>query len=150
MFNRLFHITAFALTLLVVVGCSDGRPKRVPVSGVVTIEGQPLTGDFVGFVRFCPTFAGRPAQAKLDSQGRFVLGNYEHDDGAPLGEYRVVVNISEQKNMKMRYMTPPRFWTSKTTPIVVSITGKTEDLTINVEWTSEDASYKNKWFEMND
>ena len=44
--------TAVVRTLLVLLtpltfGCDDGRPKRVPVSGQVLIDGEPLRGGIV-------------------------------------------------------------------------------------------------------
>ncbi|QDT00957.1 hypothetical protein HG15A2_42990 [Adhaeretor mobilis] len=41
---------AVVLTLGLLSGCGDGRPERVAVSGVVLIDGKPLTHGSVLFV----------------------------------------------------------------------------------------------------
>src|SRR3989304_8775852 len=73
------------------VGCSDGRPDRVPVSGEVLIDGAPVTH---GSIMFIP-MGGRPAGGSIDSQGRFALSCYERKDGATTGVYRVKITAIE-------------------------------------------------------
>ncbi len=145
----LFILTA-GTVLGLLTGCGDGRPRRYQVTGIVQVDGKPLTGEFVGSVRFCPIKGGRPASAQLDNQGRFVLGNYASKDGCPIGDFKVEVNVSEQKNNKMRYLVPPRYWKHDTSDIVVNITGKKEELVINTEWKPEDARYKKMVISMNE
>lgn len=78
-------------TLLAVLlcGCSDGRPPLYPVSGTVAFEsGDPVRNASIEFVPDSPAPSPR---GRIDAQGRFSLGTYETNDGAPAGEYRVVV-----------------------------------------------------------
>ncbi len=42
------------LSVVVLPGCGDGRPTRVPISGQVLIDGKPLT---TGAVRLVPAGA---------------------------------------------------------------------------------------------
>ena len=92
--------------LLAAPGCGGGgddveRPHQVvPVSGVVTYKGQPVDGASVTFHPAdgggSPTAPGKPAaRAKTDSQGRFRLWTYDHDDGAVPGEHVVTVSKVE-------------------------------------------------------
>lgn len=136
--------------LFLSTGCGDGRPKRYPVQGVVTVDGKPLSGEFVGSIRLIPLSGGRPASAQLDSQGRFTLGCYDSDDGCPAGDYKVEVNVSEQKNFRMRYLVPPRCWSHRTSDLTTRIEGKNPSLTINVEWKKEDAKYRKMVINMNE
>jgi hypothetical protein len=72
------------------MGC--GRGSLCPVSGVVTLEGQPLT---TGFVLYHPDDgqsipAALLPRGRLDDSGRYELISGERT-GAPAGRYRVVV-----------------------------------------------------------
>jgi hypothetical protein len=67
---------------------------QVPVSGQVTVDGQPVTS---GQVSFIPTSTDAPAVGPsggtIDSSGKYTI----HTDGragAPLGKYKVTVNPS--------------------------------------------------------
>src|SRR3954447_24357237 len=83
--NRTTLIGIAAIVCL--AGCNDGRPTRVPVSGVVTIDGTPLAK---AFVVFYPPI-GRSSNARTDSDGRFQLRCFEDGDGALLGVHQVSV-----------------------------------------------------------
>ena len=138
------------LAMIFLAGCGDGRPKRYPVQGVVTVDGKPLTGEFVGSIRLFPEAGGRPASAQLDSEGKFILGNYEAADGCPAGKYLVEVNVSQQKNTKMRYLTPPRCWDAETSGLRVEIVGENPNLAIDVRWLPEDEKDRNVVIDMNE
>lgn len=88
--NQLRRHLWIALSLLIVIaGCGDGRPALFPVQGkVVYSDGQPVRQANVEFV---PQSIGPSPRGKTDHQGRFKLGTYESADGAPVGDYRVVV-----------------------------------------------------------
>lgn len=78
------------LTLLVVcAGCDDGRPPLFPVRGAVVFSsGEPVRQATIEFV---PESPGPSPRGKTDSEGQFTLNTYDSQDGAPAGEYRVVV-----------------------------------------------------------
>src|SRR5690242_13923202 len=67
--NKALQLTGALLAMAVIAGCSDGRPARVPISGQVLIDGQPLK---FGVVKFIPD-NGRPSSGNLDENGRFTL-----------------------------------------------------------------------------
>ncbi len=70
-------------------GCGDGRPPLFPVHGqVVFSSGEPVREATIEFV---PADASPSPRGKTDAEGRFTLGTYESEDGAPAGEYRVLV-----------------------------------------------------------
>lgn len=72
------------------------RPKQqlIPVSGVVTLNGQPLADAYVGFLSNDP--AGRTAAGTTDATGRFSLTPYVDPmriiAGAEPGDYTVVIH----------------------------------------------------------
>jgi hypothetical protein len=73
-----------------VAGCS--RPsyqlQTAPVSGKVTLDGQPLTSGYV----VIPTAKGRMASGRLQPDGTFVMTTYDEGDGAQVGTHPVIVN----------------------------------------------------------
>ena len=80
---------AIAVTL---VGCSSrpaNRPATYPVSGIVTFSGSPVAGATVGFQSKQPQ--GRSASGITDAEGRYKLTTFSRGDGAPPGDYGVIV-----------------------------------------------------------
>lgn len=129
-----------------VLGCGDGRPDRVPVNGSVWVDGKPLEGNFTGFVRLLPVAGGRPAVGMLETNGNFVLGNYDSDDGCPPGEYRVEVNAALLKMPnQVQYFIPPRYASAETSGLTVTITSGKEPLKIETLWLPEETRLRGKF-----
>jgi hypothetical protein len=82
-----------AVCVLTVAGCS-GSGGVVPVSGVVTLDNQPLGGAMVEFHPFSES--PRVAVGVADEQGRFELTTIDPGDGAMPGTYRVTVDVPDQ------------------------------------------------------
>ena len=80
------------ISLLTVAGCGGGRssdqPDIVPVTGTVTLDGEPAAS--VG-VMFFPTGAtpGTTYYANTDDSGHYELLAGGGGKGAPAGEYKV-------------------------------------------------------------
>lgn len=85
------HLGIFLLCLAGIAtlsGCSDGRPALYPAQGTVVFSsGGPVRNATIEFV---PNAAGPSPRGRIDAKGRFSLGTYETNDGAPAGETRVV------------------------------------------------------------
>ncbi len=114
-----------------VVGCSDGRPERLEVSGQVLIDGQPLT---YGFVRFVPKGA-RPSSGKLDEDGRFTLTCYGNEDGVVPGVHQVEVNAGEPiSSTKTYWHAPKKYSRFRTARLTQEISESTDSLVINLTW----------------
>lgn len=124
----LWNLLAVMATAL---GCGDGRPDRVQMTGQVLIDGEPLTH---GFVRFIPDDA-RPSGAELDEEGRFTLSCYEEEDGVIPGVHRVEVDASEWiSSTKRKWHAPPKYFSYKTSGLTQEVTESTESLVINLTW----------------
>jgi hypothetical protein len=67
-------------------GCGS-RPLLVPVKGVVTLDGKPLSS---GVVQFQPA-SGQVATGAIAGDGTFTLSRLTPNDGVPPGSYRVAV-----------------------------------------------------------
>ena len=89
--DQIFLRLTFALALLVVLsGC--GREKTVPVSGTVTLDGEPIGP---GTIIFTPTTEGAPsAMGSFGADGRYQLSTFDSNDGAVLGSHRVIIQAS--------------------------------------------------------
>ena len=79
-----------ALAVCAFIGCSDdGRPPTYKVSGLVTLDGKPVEGALVSFMR---TDNGpHNAVATTDASGKYELTTFESRDGAVEGSYNVTV-----------------------------------------------------------
>ncbi|MDY3563343.1 hypothetical protein R5W23_004844 [Gemmata sp. JC673] len=84
--------------LCLAAGC--GKPKRpnelpvYPVKGRVTHKGEPMPFAVVTFYPAGEPFApARKSRATADKDGNYELTTYELNDGAPDGEYGVVLYV---------------------------------------------------------
>ena len=129
--GRAIAVLSWFVVPLVVVGCGDGRPERLVVSGQVLIDGQPLT---YGYVRFVPKGA-RPSSSMLDENGRFTLTCYGDEDGVVPGVHRVEVNAGESLSGTKRFWHAPKKYAGfRTSPLTQEITESTDSLVINLTW----------------
>jgi hypothetical protein len=84
----------FPLVLLAGGGGCGGRERPVKVEGVLTLDGNPLSGATVTFV---PAAEGRrPASGFTDASGTFHLTTYNTGDGALPGEYKITVLLGPE------------------------------------------------------
>ncbi len=87
-----------AAVLLAVCGdqTPDDRPATVPVSGKVTLDGQPVAGATVIFVNTEQAMSGGSTGSyssvgKTDENGVYRLTTFESGDGAVPGTYAVTI-----------------------------------------------------------
>jgi hypothetical protein len=79
-----------AAALLCVMGCGTSNlPELAPVTGVVTVGGQPVAN---AVVTFTPQ-DGRPSKGTTDESGRFELMYTPEAEGAMLGEHTIRVAL---------------------------------------------------------
>lgn len=136
----------FALT-----GCGSDRPTVVPVSGRVSIDGEPVT---IGRIDFVPAF-GPAATARIQPGGTYQLLTFEAGDGAVLGSHAVRVRAVEvaddvsatdiarpqgaashsDAEPMMRWHVPQRYARADTTPMTAEIVAERHDLDFHL--TSE-------------
>jgi hypothetical protein len=84
------------LALVAVVGCGppDGQMAVYPVSGSVTVAGQPASGAKVTLIGLDEKFNDPKSPiptATVGGDGSFQITSYSAGDGAPDGNYRVVI-----------------------------------------------------------
>ena len=86
-----FLVLAMAWLPLAVAGCggSSDFPDIAPVTGTVTMDGQPLAN---AIVTFQPLEAGRPSYARTDENGHYEMIYTNDNPGARLGNHRVMIS----------------------------------------------------------
>lgn len=131
--GRLSPAFLAAVAACVVVGCGDGLPKRVPVSGTVLVDGEPLV---YGRVMFVPE-GMRPSAAEVDQEGRFTLRCFDGEDGAVLGMHRVQVSASDLRGPRPIWHAPRKYADFRTSGLTQEITEAADDVVIELTWEGE-------------
>ena len=126
-----YWAVCLSIAFSMAIGCSDGRPSRVPVAGQVLIDGQPLK---YGTVRFIPNDA-RMSGSMLDSDGRFTLSCFDKGDGAVIGVHQVIIAAGESISpTRVRWHAPKKYSELATSGLKQEITGPNDSLVIQLTW----------------
>ena len=103
------------LVLLPVVTCGCGGVKVVPVSGTVTLDGQPLAGAHISFEPVEGTI-NETSTATTDTEGRYHLACLSNGRmGAVPGSHRVMIttvssdDYVDERGKLPRDRVPPRY-----------------------------------------
>jgi hypothetical protein len=92
MANRASRYSSFALLgilALSLVGCSRGDvPETGTVTGVLTLDGEPVEG---AFITFSPKEGGRASRASSNANGEYTLEYTDDIDGAKIGMHVVEI-----------------------------------------------------------
>ncbi|MDY0167347.1 MAG: hypothetical protein RBS80_12435 [Thermoguttaceae bacterium] len=130
--NRAVYVwLLFVPIVLLTAGCSDYRPERVPVSGQVLIDGQPLEH---GFVRFIAPH-DRPSVGKLGPDGRFELTCFSRKDGSVKGTHTVTVTAAESVSpQSQKWHAPKEYSDPATSGLTVTVDGPTKDVLFELTW----------------
>jgi hypothetical protein len=127
-----------ALAVCVALGGCDRRPERVPVAGVVLIDGEPLKS---GNIKFVPQ-NGRPSAGKIGADGHFNLTCYDGNDGALLGTHRVQVSSNRIiSDRKIEWYAPKDYADFRTSGIEINVSEPVENLKIELNWGGRKGPY---------
>jgi hypothetical protein len=86
---------ALVLATTWIVGCG-GKNGTVPVSGTVTLDGNPLPNAALAF--HSADGKGRAATARSGANGEFKISSYGDADGIVPGEYKILVFGANPEN----------------------------------------------------
>ena len=116
--------------LATAIGCGK-HPGIVPVSGVVTIDGQPVPAGQVTV----SAKGHRAAIGKIGSDGSFTLSCFEVGDGAPIGTHIATVTAVKQRTENSnRWYAPKKYANQSSSGLWVTIDGPTDNLKIELTW----------------
>jgi hypothetical protein len=93
------HFTILCVVVVALAGCGS-EYQIAPVSGKITLDGEPLDGALVNFepVRQGDSLeAGYGSNAECDANGAFSLKSLHGEDGAIVGPHRVLITTFKAK-----------------------------------------------------
>ncbi len=85
-------ICVVLFSLPAITGCNENGRALAPVSGLITLDGKPLSGGSIVCQPLAPPgsiIAGKGSGAYCDADGRFQLETLDGRPGAVVGEHRV-------------------------------------------------------------
>jgi hypothetical protein len=83
--------------LLVLAGCGGNAGPELPVSGIVTLDGNPLADVTVRFYPDADTDPNSSGYAQTGTDGKFVVTGGKGKKGLVAGKYKVTVNKGQAK-----------------------------------------------------
>jgi hypothetical protein len=127
---------ALAAALLAVAGCGD---KMGQVDGkLVWADGTPAKELAGSQVVFESAATRTSARGTVGPEGNFRLGTKAPDDGAPVGEYQVVVvehrkNANAEGTVLMPALLAPKYGELKTSGLTATVKSGVTPVTLTVE-----------------
>lgn len=102
--RKLMIAIASSVMLVLVCGCGGGPYELAPVSGVVTLYGNPLAN---ATVSFSPRGEGKDivgpgSMGTTDAEGRFTLRTFKDERGAVVGNHTVRISTFKSKFKDIR------------------------------------------------
>lgn len=132
----MLRFAAFCVAPILLMGCGGSdRADTVAVTGVVTVDGNPIEN---ASVTFTPE-AGRSATGTTDSEGKFKLTTYESDDGAIVGKHQISIAFSpssddvpsndpaEMKKAKNKNPIPEKYGSASTSGLAEEVKASGEN-----------------------
>ncbi len=130
---RSLVIAQLAMASLTLVGCgSSDRPKTIPITGQVTIDGQ-APNEF-GKLFFTPTAAAdgynkRPASGSFGLDGKYRVMSWAPDDGLVPGHYTVAIMAADASVSKF----PAKYFESGTSGLEVDVPVDQEEINFDIK-----------------
>jgi hypothetical protein len=103
--------------LCAIPGCEPSYPETAPVSGKVTLGGEPVSG---GEIQFFPD-EGIMATGRIESDGTYRLTTFQPDDGAVIGEHRVAVRAEGPISATGLITVPKRYQNPETSNLTATV-----------------------------
>ena len=128
-------VTAPILASLFAIGCgSSGKTPTYPVKGQITVNGEPAAHARVVLVPSDPN-APKPVGFAKDD-GSFEVSTFGNNDGAPKGDYKVLVEWREPKDGNPRERGVDKlggkFMVADKTPLTATVTTGINELPLEL------------------
>lgn len=137
------HTSTVCLVLLFfgLTSCSSREPWELVyrVTGTLTYEGEPVSDALIVLVPNHSEFPTKVVpRAKTDEDGSFVVGTYRPDDGAPAGDYKVVVtkySFKESPNGPQRgpNLLPDKYSRKDSSDLEITVDSAPTELTLELK-----------------
>jgi hypothetical protein len=88
-----FSAVCFLCLALFFCGCKQTGPRLVKVTGVITLDGQPVAD---AIIHFTPIDGGRGSYARSDETGRYALQFLPGQPGATPGIHRIFISTADE------------------------------------------------------
>lgn len=130
-------VAAVVVIAVGLVGCTrSDRPKTIPITGRVTIDGQP-PGE-KGRLHFAPTQAAegyrkRPAGGAFGVDGVYRVMSWEPDDGLVPGHYQVSFKPGDPNTTKI----PLKYQSAGTSRLEVDVPVDQDQIEFNIPLLSK-------------
>ena len=136
--GKILAATLLLASVTIAVGCG-GRSGRVPVGGVVTVDGKPLE---FGDITFLPIKGGnseaRAGGGSLSEGGNYQLSSYTPNDGLVRGKYQVYISATEPMGeTAQRWHAPKKYASAQTSGLTAEITEENQELNFELSWDGE-------------
>ena len=119
-----------AMGMVFFAGCGQKGPLLVPVSGLVTLDGEPLASAVVAFEH---TGGLNMATGVTKDDGRFELAIHKMGKGATPGPHRVQISRSESDTPgKTTWISPKKYAAFETSGLSVDVTPKHNTFTFEL------------------
>ena len=129
-------LLGLSLALLCSLSCSSGKRKLYPVRGKVLCDGQPAEGAIVALHALD---ASQPMKelptSRVKADGTFSIGTYDPEDGAPPGDYKVIIlwlppdaEAQMIKTGKYPNKLPERYGDPKTSSLKIQVNEGTNEV----------------------
>lgn len=92
---KTFFLLAAILNLTLMMGCGGGPYELAPVSGTVTLNGEPLADATVSYEPMRAAdkeVVGPGSVGKTDEAGKYELETYKQETGAVVGKHKVRIS----------------------------------------------------------
>jgi hypothetical protein len=132
-----YHCCALLIVALLFLasGCdSNPRPKLVPISGRITIDGEPLTeGVITVWVKDY-----RPAIGQIESDGRYTLLTHKPGDGCRPGTHPITITsqVSYGED-SIEYLIPTIYGSPETSKLTITVDEPRDNADYNLTWKDD-------------
>ena len=133
LYRQCLWVGGLAALVVGLAGCGgNDRPKTIPISGVVTIDGK-APGE-AGKIFFTPTeaaagYSKRPASGSFNAEGHYRVMSWAPDDGLVPGHYTVSLGAVDP----VKTAIPRRYQVGATSGLEVDVPVDQDQIEYNID-----------------